>query len=303
MAETEDFREALVFLVVRSLIFISEWGFGGAFSRLPSTRLNSGSLVGFFAMAVNFFGPRLKVERADHHIGQLETIFRDYVRKNLKRLRPERNHRLLKQGRRADPITFPKHTPTILGDAIHNLRASLDHAYHITCDANRAKFDKYRKFPFGKDWQSIKGSIDGHKEKGTTPSDAVISAILDEIQPYVGGKLGLYNLHDLDITDKHLVLIPTLSRMEIDRLEFVDDAGAKTGGGFANLSIMVNQGQGAEFVQTGPRGAILKSNPKDTFKICFGRGQPFEGDEILATIRSMKAATIEALDILERAAN
>jgi hypothetical protein len=91
--------------------------------------------------------------------------------------------------------------------------------------------------------------------------------------------------------------------MEIDRLEVVDETGAKTGGGFANLTLMVDQGQGAEFVRTGFGGAILQGNPHDTFKICFGRGQPFEGDEILATVRSMKTATVEALDILERAAN
>lgn len=248
---------------------------------------------------LNLFGPRLKIERAEHHIDKLEAMFGQYVRNNMKRFRPKRNRDPLKQAR---PATFPKHVPTVLGDAIHNLRAALDHAYHVAADANSATFDKFRRFPFGKDRQSLEGSINGHKTKRLTPSDAVIAAILDEIQPYEGGKLGIYGLNELDVTDKHLVLIPTTSTVRIERLDFVDERGAKAGGGIRNLIISADQGENFEFFNFAASGAILKGNPKDTFTICFGGGQPFESEPILEILKSLRLATIEAVNIIGREA-
>jgi hypothetical protein len=35
----------------------------------------------------DFFGPNLKVERANHHIGQLEIIFNTHISRNMERLR------------------------------------------------------------------------------------------------------------------------------------------------------------------------------------------------------------------------
>lgn len=247
-----------------------------------------------------FFGPFLKVERAEHHIHQLETIFGDYIRDNVKRLRPKGKNRSLKA---PNLRTFPKHTPTILGDAIHNLHASLDHAYHVVCEANGVPFSHYRRFPFGKDRQSLEGSINGHKKEGIAPSDKVIAAILDEIQPYGGGKLGLYGLHELDITDKHIVLLPTSSRMAIERLDVVDSAGAKTGTRIEGITLVAHDAQkGGEFIEfKGGYGAVLHGDPKKTFAITFQQGQPFEGQSILETMKSLRAATLEGLDLLRRA--
>lgn len=271
--------------------------------RAHASGSNSTFFLADFAMAIDFYGPRLKVERAEHHIDKLEAVFGQYIRDNMKRLRPERKQRLLKSGQSVRPSTFPKHTPTILGDILHNLRVSLDHAYHIVAEANGAAFSEWRRFPFGQDRQSLAASINGHKKEGIAPSDKVIAAILDEIQPYDKGKLGLYGLHKLDITDKHIVLIPTFSKMEIKRLDLVDKTGAKTGWSIQGFTLTVDQSKGGDFFNLGSGGAILQGDPKDAFKICFQKGQPFEGQGILDTVRSLKQGTIEALDLLLKAAS
>ena len=129
----------------------------------------------------DFYGPFLKVERAKHHIRRLEEIFETFVERNVQSLRPERNNRPGK------PPTFPKHTPTVLGDAIHNLRASLDHAYCIIARSNGAQITRNTLFPFGKDRQSLVGSVNGHKSLGWL-TDPVVNAIVDGIEPYEGGK-------------------------------------------------------------------------------------------------------------------
>jgi hypothetical protein len=248
-----------------------------------------------------FYGPFLKVERAEHHIDQLQSIFRNYICNNVKRLRPKHNQRSLKGN---GIHTFPRHTSTILGDAIHNLRVALDHVYHIAAEANSATFSEYRKFPFAKDRKSLEGSINGHKQKGLTPSDKVIDVILDHIQPYEGGQFGLYALNKLDITDKHIVLIPTSTQVAIDSLDFVDATGAKTGSGIYGITIVKqNPQQGGElFAFPGGGGAKLQNKPQDAFSIVFQKGQPFEGQSILDTVRSLRHATIEALTRIQAAA-
>jgi hypothetical protein len=234
------------------------------------------SFIGLdFAVAIDFYGPMLKIERAEQHIAQLEDIFRQFVENNKKRYGAEGKDLPL-----GGKSTFPKHTPTILGDALHNLHAALDHAYHIVAEANNAGPSDYRRFPFGEDRQALEGSIKGHKKDGIAPSDRVITAILDEVQPYEGGKLGLYGLHKLDITDKHVVLIPTVSRMAVDQgLDvFIPGQPKFT---FRGMTLQTDQGKGGEIVGL-PVGAkaILHDNPEGAFQICFGRGQPFEGREI-----------------------
>jgi hypothetical protein len=242
-------------------------------------------------MTVDFYGPRLKVERAEQHIGELEDIFAQYVRDNVKRLRGE------------TVPTFPKYIPTVLGDALHNLRAALDHAYHIVAEANCAVSSDRRQFPFGKHRQRLEDFIKKWKQQQITPSDKVIAAILDEIEPYEGGKLGLYGLHRLDITDKHTVLIPTVSTLHIEQLDYVDPTGAKHTGAIQGITIVGDQSKGLEFIGVDGGGHTeLQGDPKHAFAICFQKGHPFEADSILATVRSLKTSTVKALDILEEAA-
>jgi hypothetical protein len=259
-------------------------------------------------MSLDLYGPRLKVERAEHHIHDLETLFERYVSDSLNRLRPDRKHRLLKQGRTVQEAVFPKHTSTVLGDALHNLRVALDHAYYLAAEANGAVMDEFTRFPFFKDRQSLEGSINGHKKKGLTPSDAVIDAIVDRIQPYQAGKLRLYDLHRLDITDKHMVLIPTVSSLTIESGSYAVDSSSRktfTAGGSGSLTIIGDQSKiPIPLLGVGGGGGfVFNGNPKNAFRICFGKGQPFEGDEILETVRTLKAATVEALDIIEAAAS
>ncbi|MDE1466322.1 hypothetical protein [Aurantiacibacter sp. D1-12] len=251
---------------------------------------------------VDFYGPQLKVERAEHHIHALEAIARDYLRRNAQRMRPKRN-RLVS---RKEPATFPRHTSTTLGDAIHNLRVALDHAYHIVAEKNGATFNPYRRFPFGGDKESLKGSLNGYQKQGTTPSNKVIRAILDEIQPYPSGALNLYGLHQLDITDKHLVLIPTSAFLGGGiTIELLDASGLPSG---RKVTIdghlgMPEPGKGQEFFNFGPHGAVCRGDLREALKICFGDGQPFEGKEVVSTVRKLHASVLRALSILQDAAN
>src|SRR5258708_31287825 len=97
------------------------------------------------AKDIDFRGPFLKTERAEHHINHLEDVFRGYVRASKKAVAPKFNRKVRE---RQIGGNFPQHTSTILGDALHNLRAALDHAYCILVEANGGTVNKYTRFPF-----------------------------------------------------------------------------------------------------------------------------------------------------------
>lgn len=84
-------------------------------------------LLGGWSLSItrpDFHGAILKIERADHHIHQFEAIVRTYVMDNVKALRPEPNPNRWKK--RSLGGRIPRHTPTILGDAIHMVINRLD---------------------------------------------------------------------------------------------------------------------------------------------------------------------------------
>jgi len=80
-------------------------------------------------------GPLLKIERADHHISQLEEAFARYVEANVEAMKGELNPDRGKWKARLG-LAIPDVTALIIGDVIHNLRVSLDHAYWIMVENN-----------------------------------------------------------------------------------------------------------------------------------------------------------------------
>lgn len=245
---------------------------------------------------LDFSGPRLKAERAEHHIRHLDEIFRHFIRVNTRHLTrtDKRDPRL---PRASD---LPRHTKTVLGDAVHNLRASLDHAWCELIRANGGTPINKSYFPFHKDRQAAKGSIKGHEPFGAVPSVAVITTILDDIQPYEGGKGNLYGLHVLDRTDKHSGLIPALRLMRVGTMHVHNESG-ELAQIWNDLTIISPDGYKGDFIgiAEGWTATVHNANKKPAFDICFADGQPFEGESILETITSLCSLVNAALDKLE----
>jgi hypothetical protein len=237
---------------------------------------------------ISFYGPFLKTERAEDHIHELERVFWSYIRQNEQALRRNRYRQMRERGRRGLGLGFPVHTPTILGDALHNLRAALDHAYCILVEANGHTINDWSTFPISKspDWQSLKGSVEGKAKAGNGLSQAMIDFIFSEIQPYPGGKgEDLVQLHVLDLADKHTVLLPTEQHTHVEDVAF-DDGSRITGITF------VTQGDPAIELGEGV-GFEPKHHHKAAFEICFGGGKPYEGQPILPILKGLSARVNE----------
>jgi hypothetical protein len=95
----------------------------------------------------------------------------------------------------------------IAGDALHNLRSSLDFAWYSTISRCLPDWlSENTKFPVRETWQNVEAALHGIEVDTRCPR--LFECIMTHIQPYKGGKNSvIWALHNLDISDKHLLLL------------------------------------------------------------------------------------------------
>jgi hypothetical protein len=245
----------------------------------------------------NFPGARLKVDRAYTHIDELQALSDWYCVPDL-HLPSFESNTATGAGQiflQSEPI--PPQTALIIGDAIHCLRAALDHA---AFDLTKGKAQKeFISFPFGKSLESLKATIKGGQIQVAGP--AVIDAIIDEIRPYLidedtgeHGNAPLWKLNKLDNIDKHREVLLALSKVhtKIESLRFtnpsiiVQDVTIITPGGY----------QGAVM---GISGSITNGHGTTSVEIVFDEPEFFSGEPVIPTLHQLAELTASALDILE----
>ncbi len=162
-----------------------------------------------------FKGARLKIDRADHHIRDLERQFSAFVNTNPYTLAVGSNP---ETGEPAVLIKFRQDIPAmwalIIGDAIHNLRSSLDHMTWEIIGRDSGVQDRYLKFPTGDNRVNFEASCKGIK----TPSQS-IKDIFIAMEAFEGGKgNALYALNALDNVEKHAILMPVVRAARINKI-------------------------------------------------------------------------------------
>src|SRR5262245_44672659 len=151
----------------------------------------------------------LKLQRAATHISDLDKlldktqpfplILKTDTRTGERTLGCEKNERVVDQA------------ALLCGDAIHNLRSALDHAYwEIVAPhcRSRKEFGAVQ-FPFSQKADTLDASI--RQRRGHYAGTGFYCA-LRNLAPYgdLGGNITLYLIHEFDITDKHKLLLPAV---------------------------------------------------------------------------------------------
>ncbi|WP_430431165.1 hypothetical protein [Oceanicaulis sp.] len=151
-----------------------------------------------------FSGCLAKLNRAKKHIADFDAFERDFIKSKPYEVVKKPND----DGKTCDHIlTVRQHLPVemalLIGDAIHNLRAALD---IMLCEAFRIRGRSTRevRFPFCSE-ESEFSKIADRRDVGREPD---IKRFIEGIKPYWGGNDALRGLHQLDIQDKHLLIIP-----------------------------------------------------------------------------------------------
>jgi hypothetical protein len=222
-----------------------------------------------------FEGARLKVKRANQHIDQLNTILTDFIKTDdfhrLSVLKNEAGHYVLTY----ETIKqLPKDVPTILGDAIHNLRSSLD----LATNEIVTNPGKYTRFPFQSSRKELIGSINGGSVK--TAGTDIVNLIVNDIKPYKGGNGPLCALNDADIMDKHSLLIPVISVSALTNVNVVAGRAIFTGCTFAV------SGDGKLNIVGFPENVELQGNVEPRFEVLFDK-RIFDGQPLIPTLHQL----------------
>jgi hypothetical protein len=158
-------------------------------------------------------GPQLKLERARRLMDEFDAAFDDFKKSQTRKDVPELN-----ADRRYYEFKFRMKQPTrlapIVGDIIHNLRSALD---LLACDLARMNGRTSRTamaetwFPiFGSEAEFRNGA--DKKIRHLSPAD---QEIIRALKPYKGGNDTLWQLHQLDILDKHRLILPAVLAVSV----------------------------------------------------------------------------------------
>jgi hypothetical protein len=163
----------------------------------------------------------LKLERADDHLKTLIEEVRWWVQSDAYRISEEIDPKTDLTTVYVEPVSQPPLKLSILmGDALHNLRGSLDHLALALAEANLGQrpskeVEEGSQFPIYSDPGRWKG---GHERRiGSAHPDA--QAIIERLQPYQAGEQWeshpLWILRQLSDFDKHrrLPIVGTYARL------------------------------------------------------------------------------------------
>ena len=170
---------------------------------------------------------KLKVKRAKEHVNDLNRLFTNFIQR--------KNYKVFVEHDARDGCDSLKVKATdtlgddfvlVLGDALHNLRTSLDFAMNEIEFRTVGKRTTFTKFPIYDTRDGLVSAVNGGlKEKA--PKE-VIDCIVGIVQPYKGGNGdAIWGLHALDIEDKHRLLIANTELQFIRGIRIEDDTGAE----------------------------------------------------------------------------
>jgi hypothetical protein len=151
-------------------------------------------------------GIRAKIERAKKHIHDLETAmqaFRDSKPYgSIIEDDPQSGDKVHRLKIFADT---PREFAMIVGDAVHNLRASLDYLAWQLVEANRCVPDNKTAFPI----HDTASKYIAHAPRQVQGVSPAAKNLIEAVQPYKTGYGDIGILHQLDIRDKHHLMVVT----------------------------------------------------------------------------------------------
>lgn len=169
----------------------------------------------------SFRASYLKLDRANKHMGELQTQVTDYIAAkpfrfaweavpwtdNFAKIHP-RDACLIGLVPRVC-VAIPETLAPIIGDVVHNLRSALDiMMFELVSDDVPLEKRRRVAFPF---WEGERGKARAMQCVDFNPE---IASLVNAWEPYPGGRSRLYALHDLWNMDKHRSIIPTMGGVE-----------------------------------------------------------------------------------------
>jgi hypothetical protein len=240
---------------------------------------------------------RLKVERARKHIDQLEAISRRFLDDEGYEVFVEHDSQGGDDLLRVRATEWmPPEFSLALGDAVHNLRTSLDYAIDEIAFATTGKRAGDVKFPVARNQDCLLAAVEsGWKQKIPAP---VVDCIVQTIQPYYGGNgEPLAVLHDVDRQDQHQLLLAKAELRLISGISVENDAGQEIP---VDIWVLVGSSIAAHPIR-GCRNARVRSRGTASYEVVFdGIVSPVVGlKPVIPTVRDLAEFVSGTMDEIE----
>ncbi len=166
----------------------------------------------------------MKLRRADQHIANFDQRLRQAEDANtpVPYLDPQTGEEFIKCGL-SDPF-LAVDLALIFGDAIHNLHSALDFCWHgVLKRLHPSSVGDNSKFPICDRETKLIGDL--KNTVGLSPDSALYGYMVNHLKSYKGGNSVLWDLHRLDIDDKHRLIIPVVSVGRITGIKLQNEKG------------------------------------------------------------------------------
>jgi hypothetical protein len=177
---------------------------------------------------MRFVHSRRKVERAAEHIRDLNELLNTFIKSDFYAVTVKEY-----KGRNVICLDIDKtgldkiRAAIIVGDALHNLRSALDILYYQAFNGTTAKADKWTRFPIFEERDKLISGINGGlKEKGLADDSSALKirdCVVDVVKAYQAGNFPLWALHEMNILDKHQLLIELFDVMRFTDISLKDE--------------------------------------------------------------------------------
>ena len=244
-----------------------------------------------------FHGARLKVERANKHIGELHARIDAFLESDgggpSVHLDEEDGISVV----RISFSEFPADLSPIIGDIFHNLRSALDHMWDELIRSFGGAPRKRTNFPIHGDENGLIGALNDGPIKAVP--QPIRDFILSAVQPYKGGNDALYAVHNLNNKDKHIVLTPVLSVIGLAGFSVEDvSTGAVAHLTDDNRLVITSPNSGGEYTVTLSiiPGYKVTDYGDLVTDIIFGKGNALANEPIIPTVTLLSQAVLRGVE-------
>jgi hypothetical protein len=249
---------------------------------------------------MNFPSSRRKVERAMKHVHDLNELLVAFSQSDFYTVSVEDHEGSNNVRIDIDNSGFSAiDAALIIGDALHNLKSALDILYYQIMHESTGVTDHRTRFPIRNERKELVDSINGGLKQKSLADDpsalAIRDVIVDVIQAYQAGNYPLWALHELNILDKHQLIIPVFNLMRITDIRLEDD----------KKQVFLADGQPFYMDHSyrsklNREGAItVKDKGRASTGIAFEAGIPFQGELIIPQLNKIAESVTRTIDTFE----
>ncbi len=234
-----------------------------------------------------FLASRVKIERAYEHI---EELTRTLTVKNRDCYRVWTSRDAAGQGWLCfvlgDHGISRLKAALLLGDVLHNLRSALDLLWYETVLDCCGTPTKYTRFPIRDTVEELEAAI-SNAETAKQIASTIGQLILHDVKPYKAGNYALWAIDDLNIRDKHQLLVPLLDPLfRFTGIRIEDEQGQAVNEG----AVYYSDANGSIRLECTTWPVAVKQKGTASATILFDLGLPFECAPVVPSLQQLAAA-------------